>query len=76
MTKAIDLALGGQWDQAHKIVQDSENRTAFWIHAVLHKIEGDVGNSKYWYARAEEMEHFPMDPDEELWLIRQGLRDT
>ena len=30
-----------------------------WIHAVLHKMEGDVGNSKYWYARAEELERFP-----------------
>jgi len=76
LKKAIDLALGGQWDQAHKIVQDTETRTAYWIHAVLHKIEGDVGNSKYWYSRAEEMEHFAMEPNDELQLIRQGLCDT
>ena len=49
LKKAIELALSGEWDQAHKIVQNTENRTAYWIHAVLHKIEGDVGNSKYWY---------------------------
>jgi hypothetical protein len=76
LKNAIDLALSGQWDQAHKIVQNAENRTAYWIHAVLHKIEGDLGNSKYWYSRAQEMEHFSMDPDEELRLIRQGLPDA
>jgi hypothetical protein len=74
--EAIDLALGGDWDRAHQIVQNIENRTAYWIHAVLHKIEGDLGNSKYWYSRAQQMEHFSMQPDEELRLIRQGLSDT
>ena len=32
--QAIDLALAGDWDQAHKIVQNIENETAYWIHAV------------------------------------------
>ena len=47
LIQAIDLALGDEWDQAHKIVQNIENKTAYWIHAVLHKIEGDRGNSMY-----------------------------
>ena len=45
--KAIDLALGGQWNEAHQIVQQYEDTTAAWIHAVLHKIEGDQDNSQY-----------------------------
>ena len=52
LIQAIDLALADQWEQAHKIVQNIENETAYWIHAVLHKIEGDRSNSMYWYSRA------------------------
>lgn len=48
---AVEAALNGEWDQSHKIAQDYSDATANWIHAVLHKIEGDEWNSKYWYAR-------------------------
>jgi hypothetical protein len=48
---AVNLALNGDWDASHKIAQDYNDSTANWIHAVLHKIEGDIWNSKYWYAR-------------------------
>ena len=53
LLQAIELALAGQWDAAHEMVQDYDaDPTAAWIHAVLHKIEGDHGNSQYWYRRA------------------------
>ena len=53
---AIEAALAGDWETSHNIIQvysdtDSNNKIANWIHAVLHKIEGDESNSKYWYAR-------------------------
>ena len=48
---AVNLALDGDWDASHKIAQDYSDTTANWLHAVLHKIEGDAWNSKYWYAR-------------------------
>jgi hypothetical protein len=48
---AVNLALDGDWDASHKIAQDYSDTTANWLHAVLHKIEGDEWNSKYWYAR-------------------------
>lgn len=51
LLKAVELALTGDWDASHKIAQDYNDVTANWIHAVLHKIEGDEWNSKYWYAR-------------------------
>jgi hypothetical protein len=73
LIRAIDLALAGHWDEAHITVQAMENVTAYWIHAVLHKIEGDLDNSRYWYSRAGKMEHFGMDSTAELELIRQGL---
>ncbi len=47
LLQAIELATSGQWDAAHKIVQQYEaDPTAAWIHAVLHKIEGDQENSR------------------------------
>lgn len=51
LIEACNLALEGEWDASHKIAQDYSDSTANWIHAVLHKIEGDVWNSNYWYAR-------------------------
>ena len=46
LLRAIELALDGQWDASHGIVQQyGSDRTASWIHAVLHKIEGDRSNS-------------------------------
>ena len=48
---AVQAALDGDWEASHLIAQDYSDATANWLHAVLHKIEGDVGNSHYWYAR-------------------------
>lgn len=41
-----------KWDEAHRLVQDDSSADAAWVHAYLHRQEGDVGNSDYWYARA------------------------
>jgi hypothetical protein len=65
------LALGNQWDEAHRIVQQHEaGRTAAWIHAVLHKIEGDMENSRYWYRRAGKLECVDREPLSELRTIQ------
>ena len=42
----------GNWDAAHNIAQEIEDRTGSWIHAYLHRKEGDLGNAGYWYRRA------------------------
>jgi hypothetical protein len=42
----------GDWDKAHKIVMDDDGRDAAWVHAHLHRVEGDGGNAAYWYRRA------------------------
>ncbi len=40
------------WEQAHRIVQDDAGRDAAWVHAYLHRVEGDLGNAGYWYRQA------------------------
>lgn len=76
LRRAIDLAVAGSWDEAHAIVQrDEADPTAAWIHAVLHKIEGDLGNARYWYRRAGRMEHVEDAPPAELAAIHAALDD-
>ena len=48
-------AAKGDWDQAHKIVQDDSSRDAAWVHAYLHRVEGDLGNAGYWYRQAGQV---------------------
>jgi hypothetical protein len=71
---AIDAVLAGDWHRAHGIVQrDEADPTVCWIHAVLHKIEGDGWNSRYWYARsAHDFGEFA-DPEAELRAIRATI---
>lgn len=74
---AINAALGGDWDRAHTIAQrDEEDVLACWIHAVLHKIEGDVGNSRYWYARSGHRYADFADPKQELTAIKRELEEA
>lgn len=46
------LAGKGDWDRAHRTVQDDSSTEAAWVHAHLHKQEGDLSNALYWYARS------------------------
>ena len=41
-----------EWDRAHDIAQDISDEGGSWIHAYLHRKEGDHGNAAYWYRRA------------------------
>jgi hypothetical protein len=42
----------GDWQRAHATVQDDPGANAAWVHAFLHRVEGDESNAAYWYARA------------------------
>ncbi len=44
----------GDWARAHEIVQDIETPAAAWVHAYLHRKEGDPSNARYWYDRARQ----------------------
>ena len=42
----------GDWEQSHNLIQDIEDKNAAWIHAYLHRKEGDIWNADYWYNKA------------------------
>lgn len=51
---ALWWARKGDWDKAHKIVMDESSRDAAWVHAYLHRVEGDASNAAYWYREAKK----------------------
>jgi hypothetical protein len=55
----------GNWQKAHDIIEDLGDDTAAWVHAYLHRKEGDNGNARYWYARAGRK--MPEIPLKEEW---------
>ncbi len=65
LIKALEIDAAGDWDAAHRIVQEYSTPEANWIHAYLHRKEGDMGNAGYWYARANKK--FPQLHLEEEW---------
>ena len=52
--EALWWAAKGKWDKAHKIVMNDESREAAWVHAYLHRVEGDLPNAGYWYRTARK----------------------
>lgn len=50
--EALWYDANNNWEKAHNVVQDLDDKTAAWVHAYLHRKEGDIGNADYWYTRA------------------------
>ncbi|MFM8914639.1 MAG: hypothetical protein ACKOE6_17225 [Flammeovirgaceae bacterium] len=63
---ALWLDAKGDWQASHAIVQDMEAKDAAWVHAYLHRKEGDEFNAGYWYNRAGRV--FSTASFEEEWL--------
>lgn len=49
---ALWHAASGEWDAAHELAQSEKNQAGWWVHAYLHRVEGDLSNADYWYRRA------------------------
>ena len=73
LRRAVALALGGDWQAAHLIAQKYEDDdVASWIHAVVHRMEGDLANAGYWYRRCSRTLREDVTTDQELREI-EGL---
>jgi hypothetical protein len=72
---ALWWAAKGDWNKAHTIVQDDDGADAAWVHAYLHRVEGDLGNAGYWYRQA--CKPVAADPLEAEWerLVSALLMD-
>ena len=54
---ALWWAAKGKWEEAHNIAQEMHTEEGSWIHAYLHRVEGDLSNACYWYSRAGKPPH-------------------
>jgi membrane associated rhomboid family serine protease len=61
-----------EWDAAHAVVQDADDADSAWVHAHLHRVEGDLSNARYWYRRAQQPESL-VDLDQEWQAIAAAL---
>ena len=50
--QALWHAAKGDWETAHKIAQEDKTEAGSWVHAYLHRVEGDLSNAGYWYRKA------------------------
>lgn len=52
LLQSLLLDAAGDWDHAHQIAQSDSSVDGSWVHAYLHRMEGDLGNATYWYRSA------------------------
>jgi len=73
LSDTVALLKARDWQAAHAIAQDSKEPLAAWAHAIVHLIEGDESNARYWYTEAKRP--FPGMPaiDVEISLLEAAL---
>ena len=71
---ALWHAARGDWDEAHRLAQDVDTPEGAWVHAYLHRREGDLGNASYWYRRADRPDATD-SLDEEWTRLAEHLLD-
>jgi hypothetical protein len=64
--RSLWWARKGDWTKAHDLIQDAADSGNNWIHAWLHRMEGDEGNASYWYLKAGRKK--PAIPLDEEWV--------
>lgn len=64
----------GDWNQAHELAQAAGSSDGDWVHAYLHRKEGDEGNASYWYARARQPIYEGTLPEEWLHIANHLLK--
>ena len=52
LLQALWYEAKGDWEKAHTVAQDVHTEDGSWVHAYLHRVEGDTGNARYWYQHA------------------------
>jgi hypothetical protein len=76
LKKAMEHLQAKDWQAAHEIVQeDEESVLACWAHGIVHLMEGDIPNARYWYGQAKRA--FPLRPDAavEIDRLREQISD-
>jgi hypothetical protein len=73
LARAVELLATGQWQQAHEIVQPEKSALAAWLHGIVHTLEGDLDNARYWYRRADRPFPGPDAVEAEITAARRQV---
>jgi hypothetical protein len=76
MLRAVWHGLRGDWSAAHELAQAQDDAEGAWVHAWLHRIEGDLGNADYWYQRARRPPRRDGTRDEGLDIAKALIRSN
>ena len=73
LARAVALLEARDWRGAHAIVQEERGALAAWLHGIVHTLEGDLDNARYWYRRAERTFPGPAAVEGEIAEARRAL---
>ena len=76
LTRAVEFLEAGAWQQAHEIVQAERSNVAAWLHGIVHTLEGDLDNARYWYRKADRAFPGPEAVQQEIAEARRTLVDA
>ena len=71
--RAVELVSAGAWQQAHEIVQKDKSELAAWLHGIVHTLEGDLDNARYWYRKADRAFPGPDAVEAEIAAARRAV---
>ena len=75
LAKAADLLAAGAWQQAHEIVQNDKSALAAWLHGIVHTLEGDLDNARYWYRKTKREFPGPDHVQTEIAAARRAIQE-
>jgi hypothetical protein len=75
IVKAVRHLEAGEWNAAHQIVQKDTSSLGCWAHGIVHLIEGDLDNAKYWYRRAHRPLPHGNTANAEIAALKAKLKD-
>ena len=73
---AIRYLKKGDWEKAHAIVQADETPLGCWAHGIVHVQEGDLGNARYWYRRAQRAFPKTVDLHAEIAALASAVKES
>ena len=76
LEKALEFLEAGAWQKAHEIVQAEKSPLAAWLHGIVHTLEGDLDNARYWYRKADRAFPGPEAVQREIAAARRTLVDA
>ena len=76
LVKAVQHLEAGEWKAAHLLVQKDASSLGCWAHGIVHLLEGDLPNARYWYRRAHRVFPKTLDPQAEIAALASAVKES